>query len=345
MATKRTLGKKRLETISDDRLLQVRLCDLPVMIRGTVLESRIEQLHDELAARGLGFRPHCWLSDDWFSPDGVPGIAIPFYLADKRLMRLERQQVLEVEGGTHEWCMKLLRHEAGHAIDTAYRLRRRRKYREHFGAVSRPYPAYYHPKPYSKQHVLNLDSWYAQSHPVEDFAETFAVWLRPRSNWRVRYRDWPALKKLEYVDQLMTEIGFERPSVSGRRRVDHLSKLPKTLQKHYDQKRKRFGLNQNIDYYDNELCRIFADKNSAGSTTTAAGFLNRNRRELRRIAAERTGEYDYNIDQVIADMIWRCRELNLRLKKSERQSKREALGMLMHQAPDYLHRARHRVAM
>ena len=25
---------------------------------------------------------------------------------------------------------------------------------------------------------------YAASHPEEDFAETFAVWLTPRSNWR-----------------------------------------------------------------------------------------------------------------------------------------------------------------
>ena len=26
---------------------------------------------------------------------------------------------------------------------------------------------------------MHLDPWYAQSHPDEDFAETFAVWLTP----------------------------------------------------------------------------------------------------------------------------------------------------------------------
>ena len=54
--------------------------------------------------------------------------------------------------------------------------------------------------------MLNLANWYAQSHPIEDFAETFAVWLRPGSRWRSRYADWPALRKLEYVDALMQEV-------------------------------------------------------------------------------------------------------------------------------------------
>ena len=204
--TSRRVDSPSISKLKEEQLLDVRLCDLGLSIKGTVLRERIEQLYDELAARGLKFKPHCWLSDDWYSPDGVPGIAIPFYLAHRRLMRLERKQLLEVEGGTHEWCMKILRHEAGHAIDTAYRLRRRRKYRELFGKVSQPYPQYYQPKPHSKRYVMHLDMWYAQSHPVEDFAETFAVWLRPRSRWRSQYREWPALRKLEYVQELMQEV-------------------------------------------------------------------------------------------------------------------------------------------
>ena len=42
---------------------------------------------------------------------------------------------------------------------------------------------------------------YAQKHPDEDWAETFAVWLEG-GPWRRRYRDWQvALAKLEYVDR------------------------------------------------------------------------------------------------------------------------------------------------
>ena len=114
----------------------------------------------------------------------MPGVAIPFYLAHPRLEQLERAQMLEVEGGTPDWCMKILRHEAGHAIDNAYKLRQRRRRQQVFGPSYMQYPKYYTPKPYSKSFVLHLDSWYAQSHPDEDFAETFAVWLNPDSDWR-----------------------------------------------------------------------------------------------------------------------------------------------------------------
>jgi hypothetical protein len=96
----RSLDSHSLGNLSDDELLDTRICDLPLSIRDTPLEARIGQLNEELAARGLDFKPHCWLSEEWFSPDGVPGIAIPFYLAHPRLIRLERKQLLEVEGGT-----------------------------------------------------------------------------------------------------------------------------------------------------------------------------------------------------------------------------------------------------
>ena len=139
--------------MTDEQLLDMRMCDLKLSIRETPLERRIDQLNEELASRGLRFAPHYWLSEDWFSPDGIPGIAIPFYLAHPRLMRLERKQLLEVEGGTHEWCMKILRHEAGHAIDTAFRLRRKASYRKVFGKPSSPYPEYYQPKPSSRDYV------------------------------------------------------------------------------------------------------------------------------------------------------------------------------------------------
>ena len=112
--------------LSDTELLELRICDLKLRIAGTRLEKYVNQLYLELTARGLRFRPHCWLSEDWFSPEGVPGIAIPFFLAHPRLARLERNQMLEVEGGTKHECMRILRHEAGHAIDTAYALHRRR---------------------------------------------------------------------------------------------------------------------------------------------------------------------------------------------------------------------------
>src|SRR3712207_2183137 len=102
---------------SDEELLELRLCDLPLAVEGSPVAPAVEQRHAERAARAIRLRPHVWLSDSWFTPDEVPGIAVPFYLAHPRLVELERSQMLEVEGGTHDWCMRILRHEAGHAVD------------------------------------------------------------------------------------------------------------------------------------------------------------------------------------------------------------------------------------
>ena len=182
---------------------KVRLKDLKLTIAGTWLEDCLATLHDELAQVGLRVRPHAWISSEWFSPDNTPGIGIPFYLAHPRLTRLESKMILDVEGGTWRECMAILRHEAGHVVQHAYGLARRRAWQRLFGPSSQRYPRYYRPNPASRNFVQHLRLWYAQSHPDEDFAETFAVWLRPRSNWRTRYAGWPALKKLEYVDELM----------------------------------------------------------------------------------------------------------------------------------------------
>jgi hypothetical protein len=179
---------------------------------------RIQQLHRELDRRHLAFRPHFWLSDEWYTPDGVPGVAIPFYLGHPRLAELERNQMREVEGGTPEWCMRILRHETGHAIENAYRLRRRRRRQQLFGKTSQPYPQHYAPKPYSKRYVLHLEQWYAQSHPDEDFAGSRCGWRRtPLARAVLR---WPVLRKLEYVDVTMREIANWRPTVVSRARVD-----------------------------------------------------------------------------------------------------------------------------
>lgn len=330
--------------LSDEELLKLRMCDLGLHIEGTVLEERIARLHEELEDRDLRFRPHFWLSDEWFSPDGVPGIAIPFYLAHPRLAKLERNQLLEVEGGTEDWCLRILRHETGHTLDTAYRLHRRKQYRKLFGKYTAPYPEHYYPRPYSKNYVLHLEPSYAQAHPAEDFAETFAVWLKPRSTWRSAYEGWPVLKKLEYVDELMDEICNEKPAVISREHVDPLRTMRKTLGEHYAQRRELYGVNL-PNLYDQHLRKLFSDAPEHAQQPSAAVFLRRNRAELRKAIAHWTGEYQYTIDQVLEEMIERCSELNLRMDRPVEQAKSDALVLVTVQTMNYLHGGHHRVAL
>lgn len=324
--------------------MQLRICDLGLKIKGTVLENRVARLGDELESREFRFRPHCWLSEEWFSPDGIPGIAIPFYLAHPRLMRLERKQMLEVEGGTESWCMQILRHEAGHTLDTAYRLYRRNSWRKVFGKHTKPYPEHYRPKPYSKNFVMHLEPWYAQSHPSEDFAETFAVWFKPRSRWRSQYQEWPAFKKLTYVSELMQEIRHRKPQVVSRKFVDPITSIRKTLGEHYEEKRRRYGI-EHPTIYDHDLKRLFSDKPQNSRRLTAAAFLRRHRTTIRRAVARWTNEYHYTIDQALGEMIRRCRQLDLRLDRPAEQVKHDALVLLTVQTMNYLHGGHHRVAL
>jgi hypothetical protein len=326
----------------DERLLDVRMCDLGIAVKTSGLGVFIRQLHRELRQHGIRFRPYFWLSDDWYTPDGVTGVAIPFYMAHPRLARLELAQIFEVEGGTSEWCMRILRHECAHALDNAYRLRRLKRRQKLFGSSSKKYPEYYTPRPYSRRFVMHLEPWYAQSHPDEDFAETFAVWLTPDYPWRKRYAGWPALRKLEYVDQLIAEIGTREPPVRTRRRVDPLSALEKTLRDHYREKRERYGLDY-PNVYDRDLRRLFSDAPQFKGNLSAARFVRRVRRDVRRTVARWTNEYQYTIKQVLDDIVGRCRELDLHLRGSEEQAKLDFMVLLAVQTMHYIHSGRHRV--
>ncbi len=317
----------------------MRLCDLGLSLDGTPVESWYRELAGELADKGLRFRPHVWLSDEWFTPTDSPGFAIPFYLAHPRLARLERRMMLEVEGGSKRSGMRLLRHECGHAIQFAYALHRRRRWQRCFGHATKPYPDAYRPRPYSRSYVLHLDNHYAQAHPDEDFAETFAVWLKRGSRWRKRYEGWPALRKLEYVDELMAEIAGRAPTLRSRRREKPLRELRYTLREHYRERQERYGLDQ-PDVYSRDLRRLFADPVPRDRRPLASKALRQWRRELLESVGRWTGLHLYTIDGIYREMIERCRSLDLRLPDDmdEQAIKREAAVLLAVQTSTHVQR-------
>ncbi len=330
--------------MTDRQLLDVRLCDLPVQIRGTQLEQRIEKLYRELESRSVDFRPHVWLAEEWFTPDGVAGFAIPFYLAHPRLMKLERSQMLEVEGAAESECMRILRHEAGHAIDNAFRLHARRSWADTFGSYRVPYPEWYQPQPGSRDYVLNLDAWYAQAHPAEDFAETFAVWLKPGAQWRRQYEGWGAERKLQYVEELMTNLDGRPPRRLPRREVESLSSLKKTLREHYRRKRAYYTIHWPASYERN-LFRVFSAEPRHRSYPSAAQFLRHIRRDICEIVARGTGVHHYTINHIVKHMIVRSRTLNLRLTIPEEEARQLTIVALTMQVMQVLRTGYHRIPL
>ncbi|MFQ5670354.1 MAG: putative zinc-binding metallopeptidase [Acidobacteriota bacterium] len=330
--------------LSTEDLLDLRLHELGLRIKGMVLESRIESLNLELEKHGIRFRPHYWLSDEWFSPAGIPGIAIPFYLTHPRLMKLERRMMLEVEGASRSSCMRILRHEAGHALCHAYRLHRRRHWQRLFGPSSQPYPTMYRPRPLSKRYVHHLDSWYAQSHPDEDFAETFAVWMTPSFSWRKHYKGWGALKKLEYVHELMAEIGPQSPEVRSRRQVDPVSRLRKTLRQHYEQRRTRYAIDE-PDPDDKDLRRLFSDEPRHLHRDSAAAFLRSIRAEALEVVSSWSSQSGYMVEHSFREMLTRCRSLDLRLRRGKERTKRDFMLLLAVKTMSAAHRGRLRLTL
>ena len=303
-------------TLPDEELLATRVRDLGLKIDGSPLEEPIAELYGELDAAGLAFRPPCYLADEWLCPDRVPIIGIPFFLAHPRLKKLEQKMMFEVEGGTVHACMQLLRHEAGHAINYAYRLYARTRWRELFGRFSAPYLNSYTYQPYSRRYVVHLPDNYAQAHPDEDFAETFAVWLDPASRWRDRYAEWPALRKLEYVDRVMQGLRGAPPLVRASQTPWSAARMRSTLAAFYERRRRVLG-QEFPGYYDGVLRKIFR---TGGEGEPAPRFLRRNRETIMNSVARWTGHRKYDVHSLIAKLVRRCDALGLRVAAHEKDT-------------------------
>src|SRR5882757_2606943 len=301
--------------LSDEALLEKKISRLGLTLEGTDLQPLIQQLYDELSQKGLVFHPPCHVGDEWFVPVGVPAIFVPFFLAHDRLRKLERKMILEVEGETPEWFMRLMRHEAAHAYAYAYQLYRKKRWQRAFGLTSaEETPQFYRPRPFSRSYVVHLDDWYAQSHPDEDFAETFAVWLTPGLDWRKRYASWKALQKLEYVDELMRSLAEKSPVHAPEYRAPDYDCLNLKLKTYYARKRKLYEETY-PDFYDADLRQLFA----APAGLKASRYLRLRRRRLMNSVCQWTNEKKFSVNKLLARLIERCDQLGLHVHNDDPQ--------------------------
>jgi hypothetical protein len=328
-------AKPHWSELPDEELLNLRFCDLGLSIAGTYLEGCVERIYRELGEHDLRLQPECYLGDEWFSPSGVPSIAIPFYLAHPRLQQLEKKMMMEVEGGGGvDDTLRFLRHECGHVVSHAFLLTRRRNWTAVFGSPAEEYRDHYRYRPYSRNFVRHLANWYAQSHPEEDFAETFSVWLTPGLDWKALYRGWPALRKLEFVDELMRDLAGRRPLIVKGRRLSDVTRMKRRLREHYERRRKLYA-EEYPSFFDSDLQRIFADKASAKGAP-ASRFLRTQRRSLLEAVAFWTRERKFTVDRLLKQLTKRCDELSLCVPSDEDRAKVETAAYLSALVSNYL---------
>lgn len=301
-------------------VLAQKISELSLKIEGTILESKINQLYKELETKGLSFRPSCYFSDSWGCPDGIPTIGIPFYLADQKLAKIEEEyaEFLEKE----EELILYLRHECGHAFNYAYELYNRDDWHQVFGPYSRPYVDDYKPNPLSKKFVKHFEGWYAQKHPDEDFAETFAVWITPGLDWQKKYEGWDALKKLQYVDNIAKEIGQQPPKFMGDLKQDvPVSELKMTILEYYERafsKEYPKSISQLGQMLDGDLREIFEAKKEP-DYKPAQEFIHKHRMSLRSLVYYWTGTSHNLIRQLIRFLADRATAIDVHYNPAREQ--------------------------
>ncbi len=290
-------------------LLSRPIRELGLKLEGSPVERFVEQLYRELDAKGLTkFRPLCYLTDEWGCPSGEPVIGIPFYLAHAALAELE-QKAHDLEDARE--IMMYLRHEAGHAFTYAYRLHNSPEWKQLFGPFRRPYRDNYRPAPFSRDYVRHLPGWYAQKHPDEDFAETFAVWLTPRSNWRKRYRGWAALEKLRYLDRLARKVARSDPPRRRGQTDITVDEMETTVGEFYHQAaREEVAVTELAP--DTDLRDIFRVSKRRKGARPAQEFLRKHRKAVIDKVAQWTGAQRPLIKTLLETIEERAGKLDLR---------------------------------
>ncbi len=306
-------SKNQVSDSEKQAILSRRINELPLKIQGTRLETFINKLYLTLEERGIIFRPKCYLSDDWGCPDGVPVIGIPFYLADPRLSQLEGE-LTGINAEDDREILMYLYHEAGHAFNYAYKLYLQSEWRSLFGLFSKAYKEDYKPKPFSPSFVRHIPGWYAQKHPDEDFAETFAVWLTNK-DWKETYNETPALTKLLYVERIVGEWGKRSPLVTKEILDSPIEELTETLKDWYSTETTSRMRNKLPEIINEDLKILF---NYSGGNMLASDFISSNRLRLSQDINYWTGIDRERIESLINELIKRAKLLSLKVDNEKK---------------------------
>lgn len=330
------MTKCNIDLLNSKDLLKCPINKLGLNFNSLPHKQEIKRLQNNLRKRKINFNPLIWLSDEWYCPEGKSSIAIPFTLIHPRLIELEKKYLGHCEGENSEEFYKLLVHECGHAIDHAFKFNKDPERINVFGDSSKKYPQYYLPKPYSKNFVINLKNNYAQSHPDEDFAETFSVWLQDKKHWQNKYANWPALKKLEYIESLIKSIRNNPALINTKNKVLCASKDSRTLGEYFQWKRKSFNV-QGSRFYKNKI------SNSLSTSNIKKANLKSYENEICQSIANKTRIKKYIVKSMLKEL-----EKEMNIKKvilNESTSQKIIEKIIFENSSEFIEKNAHRIIM
>ena len=312
-----TSPQAQATTFRESTLWSMPIRDLGLTIKGTRLEPIIAEFQREIERVGFTrLAPRYYLSTEWGVPFETVAIAIPFYLADPELEQLHAERAGHVEGEGREEILRYLRHEMGHVVNYAYRLYDEPEWEERFGSMSEPYEDDYRPVPFSRKHVRHLPGWYAQKHPDEDWAETFAVFITPGLDWRSEYARRPtALGKLEYCERTVYSLLNRDPIVVDDELDEDVGEIRYSLAQFYRDLQPdvpRLGLN-----LDTMLRSIFPDRGALLPPRRAADLVRRMEADLLGNVFRWTGHFPDRTRGLVHHLAARADKLDLSYRSDE----------------------------
>lgn len=311
------------------KILETRICDLDLKINGQLL-NLIKKVHGELRRKKIKFRPEYYLGLGWGCVQNTLSIELPFWLANPILSSIEDEYNYNGVENEQEILMGL-RHEIGHAINYSYKLYKDSAWKLLFGNINKKYRDYYVWNPWSKRHVKHLPDYYAQKHPDEDWAETFAVWLTPRSNWRNVYAKTPALDKLLYTDEVMKEINTRNMHY----KVDFdspIEKVKMTVAEFYGLSFEKLIVDDETAKYVDELKRIFSyDNYRKDYFKEAWKFINKYSAVIIKIISERIEDYPKEkLRKLVFQLINIAKTYKLKIKIGDEEEKLAEVIILLY---------------
>lgn len=301
MGKEKVLSK--IEKLERQILLNFPLNRLPLEKSSVLFQKALRQLKKELTQKGFNFFPHIWIATEWYCPDGVCGIAVPFYLFNKTLIKMEKEIIGRVEGESYEHLIKLLRHETGHAFENLYGTRSHSLRKMVFGSsYSQAYPSSYKPRIFSGKYVNHLGDGYAQSHPDEDFAETFATWLAlPKKQWQQKFKNKKYIfQKLKAIDQIALECREKSPlKTCTFKEYDPIWKDKRTLKEYYKQMYRRYKPNISFDTQQILKHGVHSSPALTSNSFLLNDYIKKNKSKMLQELSNHLGIYQYQASQLI----------------------------------------------